>query len=151
MKLFVPLVTLLLIPAATSRAEPPSAVLDALLGERSTTEIAELIRRAEPAADQAVRVVEIGRDDHTSHHVGALRVGEELHRHDRHDLVVVLLRGHGSMRLGEESRAVGEGSIVYVPRGSVHAFTNAADTPAFAYVLYTPPFDGEDRVSASSD
>ncbi len=151
MKLFIPLVTLLLIAATTSRAEPPSAVLDVLLGERSTTEIAELIRRAEPAADQAVRVVEIGRDDHTSHHVVALRVGEELHRHDRHDLVVVLLRGHGSMRLGEESRAVGEGSILYVPRGTVHAFTNAADTPAFAYVLYTPPFDGEDRVRVSGD
>ena len=67
-----------------------------------------------------------------------------------HDLVVVLLRGRGSMRLGEESRAVGEGSIVYVPRGSVHAFTNEADTPAFAYVLYTPPFDGEDRVRATT-
>ncbi len=97
-----------------------------------------------------MRVVEIGRDDHTSHHVVALRVGEELHRHDRHDLVVVLLSGHGSMRLGEESRAVGEGSIVYVPRGSVHAFTNDADTPAFAYVLYTPPFEGEDRVRAEA-
>jgi mannose-6-phosphate isomerase-like protein (cupin superfamily) len=55
------------------------------------------------------------------------------------------------MWLGAESREVGEGSIFYVPRGTVHAFTNATDAPAVAYVLYSPPFDGEDRVGVSAE
>jgi mannose-6-phosphate isomerase-like protein (cupin superfamily) len=42
---------------------------------------------------------------------------------------------------------VGEGSILYVPRGSVHAFRNQASEPAVAYALYAPAFDGRDRVT----
>ncbi len=147
MRRLLPLLPLLVI-ATTCRAEPPEAVLDAMLGERSTVPLAELIRRAELAPGQQVKVVEIGRDARSSHHVVGLRDGEQPHRHDRHDLVVVLLRGHGVMRLGDETRPVGEGSVLYVPRGTVHAFTIRSDTPAFAYTLYTPPFDGTDRVSA---
>ena len=60
----------------------------------------------------------------------------------------MLLRGHGVMHLGDDTRAVGEGSVLYVPRGTVHAFTNRSGSPAFAYTLYTPPFDGKDRVPA---
>jgi mannose-6-phosphate isomerase-like protein (cupin superfamily) len=147
MKLLVHLLAWLLLTAAC-RAEPPAAVLDVWLGERSTTEIEQLVKRAALAPDQDVRVMEIGRDAHTSHHVVAIRSGEELHRHDRHELTVVVLRGHGTLRLGEQTRAIGEGSILYVPRGAVHAFTNGANEPSYAYILYSPPFDGEDRAPA---
>jgi mannose-6-phosphate isomerase-like protein (cupin superfamily) len=41
---------------------------------------------------------------------------------------------------------VGEGSILYVPRGAVHAFRNDAPEPAIAYAVYLPAFDGQDRV-----
>lgn len=95
---------------------------------------------------QAFRVVELSRDAASSHHVVAIRHGETPHRHDRHDLWVVMLEGHGSWRLAGETRDVGEGSILYVPRGTVHAFVNEADTPAKAYAVYVPPFDGVDRV-----
>ena len=64
---------------------------------------------------------------------------------------IVLLRGHGSMRLGDDTRPVAEGSVLYVPRGTVHAFRNGGgrDDPSFAHVIYAPPFDGEDRVLVS--
>jgi mannose-6-phosphate isomerase-like protein (cupin superfamily) len=44
-----------------------------------------------------------------------------------------------------EERAVGQGSILYVPRATVHAFRNTSDEPAAAYAVYTPAFDGQDR------
>ena len=135
---------LLLLIAAACRADPP-AVLDTLLGARRTIPLEELIASAALADGQDSLAVEIGRDAHTSHHVVGLRSGESLHRHDHHDLLVVVLRGHGRMRLGDDTREVGEGSIVYVPRGSVHAFTNASPEPAYAYTVYAPPFDGNDR------
>jgi mannose-6-phosphate isomerase-like protein (cupin superfamily) len=74
-----------------------------------------------------------------------IRDREVPHRHDRHDLMVVMLRGHGFMRIGEEERALGEGSILYVPRATVHAFRNTSEEPAAAYAIYTPAFDGRDR------
>ena len=127
-------------------AEPP-AVLDAILGGRLHVPLVELVGRAPLDPDQDFRVVEIARDAHSSHHVVSIRDREVPHRHDRHDLLVVMLRGYGGMRLDDEERSVGEGSILFVPRGTPHAYRNASDEPAVAYAVYWPPFDGADRVS----
>lgn len=125
----------------------PEAVLDALLPEgRHTESLAALADRAPLGPDQDFRAVEIGRDPGASQHVVSIRSAETPHRHDRHDLLVVMLRGHGTMRLGDERRVVGEGSILWIPRGTPHAFANASAEPAVAYAAYVPPFDGRDRV-----
>jgi mannose-6-phosphate isomerase-like protein (cupin superfamily) len=130
----------------------PAAVLDAVIaGQRMTIERDALIARAALREDQDFRVVEVGRDDHTSHHVVAIRDREQPHRHDRHDLFVVILRGHGTMRLGDQQRPVGVDSILYVPRGTIHAFHNTSGEPAIAYAVYTPAFDGRDRTPATID
>ncbi len=137
----------LLFWAVSAHAESPPAALDALFPEGRLTEgIAEQIDRSPLPPDQAFRLVEVGRDAHTSHHLAWIRDREVPHRHDRHDLFVVIVRGHGGMRLGGEERPVGEGSILYIPRGTVHTFRNASDAPAVAYAVYAPAFDGQDRI-----
>jgi len=91
-----------------------------------------------------IQAWEVGRDEHSSHHVVAVRTGENPHAHLRHELVVMIVSGHGRMLLDREELPVGEGSLLYVPRGTRHAFTNEGDEPAIAYVIYTPPEDGND-------
>lgn len=127
-------------------AAPAPPVLDALLGERLVVPLAELPLRVPLAPDQDFRVEPLGASEHTSHHVGAIRRAEPLHRHDRHDLLVLIVRGRGTQRVGDETREVGEGSLLFVPRGVVHAFTNTGPEPAIAVLVYSPPFDGRDRV-----
>jgi mannose-6-phosphate isomerase-like protein (cupin superfamily) len=122
-------------------------VLDALFpGGRRTETLAELATSQSLAPDEEFRIVEVGRDTGSSQHLVWIRDREQPHRHDRHDLLVVTLRGHGSMRLGDEEREVGEGSILYVPRGTVHAFRNTSSGIAVSYAIYMPAFDGRDRV-----
>jgi mannose-6-phosphate isomerase-like protein (cupin superfamily) len=131
-----------------ARADPP-AVLDALFdGERRNEPLSDLAGKIELAPGEEYRVDEIDRDEHTSHHLVAIRNAEVPHRHDVHDLWVVVLRGHGTMLLGTEVHPVGEGSILYVPRGTLHAFNNTSRAPAVAYAVYSPAFDGKDRVVA---
>lgn len=137
----------LLLAAAPPRDAAPT--VDALLGkERVRIPLSALAERVPLAADQDFRVVELGRDAATSHHVVAIRTAETPHRHDHHELVVVMVRGHGTMRIGDEVLPVGEGSVLYVPRGAVHAFANQSGAPAVSYAIYAPPFDGKDRVVA---
>jgi mannose-6-phosphate isomerase-like protein (cupin superfamily) len=134
---------------ATRAAETAvgASAVDALLaGRRVTVPFAELAARVPLAADENFRIAELGRDGSSSHHVVALRGREPVHRHDRHDLLVVTLEGHGSMLLGDEERAVGPRSIVYIPRGAVHAMRNLSDGVLYGYAVFTPPFDGKDRV-----
>ncbi len=127
------------------------AVLDALYPEgRTTLPLRELARREPLRAGEDFRVVALGRDAHTSHHVVHIRNAETPHRHDTHDLVVVILRGHGQMLLGTDRRPVAEGSILYIPRGTVHAFANESGEPASAYAMYTPPYDGKDKVDVDA-
>lgn len=133
--------------AAPAAADDAPAVLDALLPEgRLTARLSELAARWGLAPDEEFKVTEVGRDASTSHHLVWIRDREVPHRHDAHDLFVVILKGHGGMRLEDEERPVGEGSILYIPRGTVHAFRNASAEPAVAYAVYAPAFDGKDRV-----
>jgi len=137
----------IVLPMTLAAGGAPPAVFDALLPGRLNVPLETLASRAPLAPGQAFRVVEIGRDAHTSHHVATIRDREVPHRHDRHDLVVVMVRGHGHMRMGDEERPIGEGSVLYVPRGTPHAFRNDSDAPAVAYAMYAPAFDGQDRVT----
>jgi mannose-6-phosphate isomerase-like protein (cupin superfamily) len=134
--------------ASAADPQPAPAVLDALFpGGRRTEALAALADAATLAPGAGFELREIGRDAHSSHHLVWIRDREQPHRHDRHDLFVVILRGHGAMRLGAEERPVGEGSVLYVPRGTVHAFRNASAAVAAAYAVYVPAFDGADRVA----
>ena len=126
--------------------ESPPAVFDALTSHvRTTTALSSIAKRMTLAEGAPARVLELARDADTSQHVVAIRDREPLHRHNHHSLSVVILKGHGAMHLGGEERLVGEGSVLHVPRGVVHAFINRSNEPAVAYVLYSPPFDGVDR------
>jgi mannose-6-phosphate isomerase-like protein (cupin superfamily) len=143
-------VTCLSLVAPLSAAAQSPAVFDALLaGQRTTIEFDELVQRAPLAPDEAFHIAELGRDPFTSHHVVSIRHREVPHRHDRHDLMVVLVRGSGTMLLGTEERPVGVGSILYIPRGTSHAFRNTGDEPAIAYAVYSPAFDAEDRITTA--
>jgi mannose-6-phosphate isomerase-like protein (cupin superfamily) len=86
--------------------------------------LAALAERVPLAPDQEFRVVELGRDADTSHHVAAIRTAEKPHRHDHHDQLVVIARGTG--RCGSATRRCrsARAASLYVPRGAVHAFTN---------------------------
>ena len=132
--------------ASGSRAEPAAPTADVVLGgARITQELGALAAAASLAPGEDVQVRELGRDGDTSHHLVTLRHRERLHRHDRHAITVLLLKGEGVMHIDGEERPVGEGSLMYVPRGAVHAFINRSGRPAVAYVLYSPPYDGTDR------
>ncbi len=134
--------------ASSAPAEnAPPALLDALYPTgRATVELGMLATRVRLASGEETHVIELARDKGTSQHLVAIRKAEVPHRHARHDLLVVMLRGHGSMNIAGQQKPVGQGSILYVPRGAVHAFRNDSPEPAVAYAVYVPPFDGKDRV-----
>jgi mannose-6-phosphate isomerase-like protein (cupin superfamily) len=140
-------------PAPVAQAEAPApgalppAVLDAIVGnQRLNRPLAELLALSLLAPTETFKITEIARDERSSHHVVSLRDAEPLHRHDMHDLLVVVLEGHGDMLLGDATHPIGQGSIVYIPRATVHSMRNATEKPLTGYAMFFPPFDGKDRV-----
>jgi mannose-6-phosphate isomerase-like protein (cupin superfamily) len=97
---------------------------------------------SEPGSN--VTTVEVGR--HRSASVHHLRVAEGVkpHVHREHDEQVVVLAGEGTVRLGDSSQEVSAGSVVVIPRGTVHSLVVTG--PAVEVVsVFSPPFDGKDR------
>jgi quercetin dioxygenase-like cupin family protein len=64
--------------------------------------------------------------------------GPPLHTHANEDECLVVLEGTVRFRLGDEIEDAPTGSLVFVPRGAVHTWQNAGDSPARMLVLFTP-------------
>ena len=97
-------------------------------------------------ADQAVSLEELSRGETASAHIVQIRKQEPLHIHENHDATVIVLKGHGILWIGDRKLELKPGSIVTIPRGVPHSFTNQSQEPAVAYVVFNPAFDGKDFV-----
>ena len=111
--------------------------------------LAALAERAPLAPDQDFRAVEIGRDAASE----PSRRGDPQLPSGRTATTATICSCWScaaTARCGSATQAlpVGEGSLLYVPRGAVHAFANQSGAPSVAYAIYTPPFDGKDRIDA---
>lgn len=93
-----------------------------------------------------IRMDFLGQDIDTSYHFAQIRDREPLHRHEISDLTVILLRGHGVLRLGSKEKKVREGDTVKIPANANHAFINRSGEPASAFVMFRPPFQEGDKV-----
>lgn len=96
-----------------------------------------------PEADPAS--VPIGALDTCSAHHLRVRTGVRAHLHRRHDETVVVLAGRGRLRLDADTVDVAPGDVIRIPRGTVHALA-VTGGPVEAVSLFTPSFDGADRV-----
>ena len=59
---------------------------------------------------------------------------------------MVIWSGRGRMRLGKETVIVGEGSVLFIPRGTRHSFVPFGPDKAVALSIFSPAFDGKDRI-----
>lgn len=97
---------------------------------------------AERAAPMAVRTTRA--NEWGSYHIALLNAAEKKHVHDRHDLTIVVLSGRVRMHMGDQVSEVGPGAVIEVPHGLDH-WAEPVGGSAEAYLVFTPPFDGEDR------
>jgi mannose-6-phosphate isomerase-like protein (cupin superfamily) len=108
-------------------------------------DLASLMRRAGPGP---VGVVDLGHTAWVSEHIAVVREGEQPHYHRFHDLTVVVLRGEGMMDIEGKRFAMKPGDVVHINRGVRHYFRNTASEEAASFVVFSPPFDGRDIVTA---
>lgn len=76
-----------------------------------------------------------------------VRTEVKPHYHADHDEIVYLIEGEGRFLLGEDVfQGVVAGSLMYIPRGKVHAFRSTGSSPARALSVFVPEFDDKDRI-----
>ena len=68
----------------------------------------------------------------------------KLHVHPTQEEVIFVLSGEGVSETEDGKKAIGPGSVVYVPAGVAHATMNASDTESLkAVIIKSPPGDEE--------
>ncbi len=85
-------------------------------------------------------------DSSSSVHLTQIDGGMESHHHAAHDETVWIIRGAGRLVLGEQKLKVKAGQMVRIPRGISHSFHNLGSNPAVVISVFSPGFDGKDRI-----
>jgi mannose-6-phosphate isomerase-like protein (cupin superfamily) len=88
----------------------------------------------------------LAQTDHATIAAVAIRTAEPFHRHEKSDLLVILLRGKGEMTVGDRKLPMQSGDIVFIPKGVPHRFINTDATPSIGLALFAPPFQQGDTV-----
>jgi mannose-6-phosphate isomerase-like protein (cupin superfamily) len=122
-----------------------SSILGHYSGDLALQNWRTIAKTNRPERGEILRIVDAGRSDTLSNHIVVVRSRELPHRHVLHDSTVILLEGRGTMVIGKERKRVRPGAVFFIPRGTVHHFTNGAKNPSVALVVFSPPFDGKDR------
>ena len=60
------------------------------------------------------------------------------HSHSNNEEIVYVLEGTLRYTVGSETRDLTPGQSMHTPRGTVHGFSNAFDTPARALIILSP-------------
>jgi quercetin dioxygenase-like cupin family protein len=96
-------------------------------------------------ATPALTTEELTRTAESSVHRTTVKGELRPHHHATHDEVAHCISGSGRMKIGEKTIDVAPGTVMVIPRGSVHSFSGEATVIS----IFTPPFDGKDRVLES--
>ncbi|MER3466384.1 MAG: hypothetical protein C4340_04405 [Armatimonadota bacterium] len=125
---------LLIFAATVLGGDEPSPRLD------SATRVADALRKAHP--DKVVHLFAEGANTT----VNLVNLGPvPAHYNAKHDETVIIVRGMGTMRLGDLERIVRPGDLMFIPQGTPHAFTPHGDD-VVAVSVFSPKFDGKDRI-----
>ena len=121
---------------AQSNGTPGPGVydIDSLLNEHTLTK------------GQSFRTDVIAWDSTSSVHLTQVETAVEAHHHATHDVECLIIRGSGRLTIGDQKTKVKAGQFVHIPRGTKHAFHNLGSNPAVVMSVFSPGFDGKDRI-----
>jgi mannose-6-phosphate isomerase-like protein (cupin superfamily) len=66
---------------------------------------------------------------------------QALHAHPDSEQVYVIVAGRGLMHVADEEQEVGPGTLVFIPKGALHAIGNVGSEKLVYVSATSPPFD----------
>jgi len=70
-----------------------------------------------------------------------VQAGSALHTQSAHDEIVVVLEGEAEFRVGDETRIVSAGDVVFIPQNTLHGRVRTISPTWAVLSIYAPYFD----------
>jgi mannose-6-phosphate isomerase-like protein (cupin superfamily) len=99
-----------------------------------------------PSAPGATGAHEVARGGQSSVNYWVLGSEMPAHLHRAHEEVIIVQSGTVEAMVGSRRVLLGPGDVLLVPRDTVHSGRVASGGPARGYSVFSPAFDGVDRV-----
>lgn len=93
------------------------------------------------SADPVKRMFLFDGDHLTVNIASGIDMGNSLHTQPAHDEIIVVLDGEAEFRVGDETRRVGVGDIIFIPRYTLHGRVRTLSEKWAALSIYGPAFD----------
>lgn len=74
-----------------------------------------------------------------------IKSGVRKHKHAAHSETVHVLKGKGSMELGDQMLDIRKGDVIFIPQGTPHSVEVKGGTMQ-VISIQAPEFDGSDRI-----
>jgi mannose-6-phosphate isomerase-like protein (cupin superfamily) len=110
-----------------------------------SVDVDALLARAPLAAGENIKALPVQSGEHSSVTLVQIRDREQPHRHARYDIMVMLVRGTGTLHLGDRALPMRAGDASFITKGTPHYFVNEGSAPAAALVTFAPAFTGPDQ------
>jgi mannose-6-phosphate isomerase-like protein (cupin superfamily) len=125
-----------LVPAVASAAEEGGGVVY----------IFDVLQKEKVDPGQPFQSTPLLRGPNCSFNLAQLVTVVKSHYHRDRDEVVYLVRGNGLVTIAGREYQVMPGYAYLVPKGTIHRFVNLGPDPAVVLSVFSPAFDGKDRI-----
>jgi quercetin dioxygenase-like cupin family protein len=92
-----------------------------------------------------IHVQKLSSDARASVFVIWIKSGVRKHKHAEHSETVHILKGKGTMQLGNQTLEIRKGDIIFIPEGTPHSVQVKGGTMK-VISIQAPEFDGTDRI-----
>ena len=92
------------------------------------------------AADPVKRMFLFDGDCLTVNIASGADMGSSLHTQPEHEEIIVVLEGEAEFRVGDQTRRVGVGDIILIPRNTLHGRVRTFSEKWAALSIYGPAF-----------
>lgn len=112
----------------------------------SVEDLNEVLKENILAEGDNVKIVPLGVHKNMNAYLIQIRENAEMdaHYHKLHDEVIYIVKGSGIIELHGARNNVKDGTLLIIPRKTVHRFINTGGETSVLVAFFSPPFDGED-------
>jgi mannose-6-phosphate isomerase-like protein (cupin superfamily) len=93
-----------------------------------------------------INVQKIAGDSLVSTFIIHIKENVPMHKHVSHSENVLILEGEGTMVVGEITKEVKVGDLIFIPANTFHEVIVTSEKPLKVISIQAPEFDGTDRI-----